>query len=249
MKIIGDCPLFLYGLNNPIVFVDPSGNTVMYAVHPDWVEFCASPESEPVKHFYVGVGVSGLVATAVVLAAPVATAAGTSILVAAGAAPATAATASAATVTTTLGVAGAIGTVSTGYNTIQNVKSRNWNAVAYNVGTVVGGLTVGVGGGGRSLSSLNGKPSSVPPSFNPFADMGLGYNPNFPGGSIPGWLASAPSPSSGGFSAMGIGSGIATIPTWSGEAPSAALNSHGASGFSGGSGGAFGTGGSGGSWK
>jgi hypothetical protein len=120
-------------------------------------------------------------------------------------------------VTATLGVTGAVGVVSTGVNIYQNASAGNWDAVAYNAGTVVGGLAVGVGGGGRSLASLNnGKPSSVPPSWNPFKDTGLGYNPNYPGGSIMEWLGSAPTPSSGGAAAMGIGSGIATIPTWPG---------------------------------
>jgi hypothetical protein len=54
-------------------------------------------------------------------------------------------------------------------------------------------------GGGRSLAGLSGEPSQVPPSWNPFGDTGLDleFDPAYPGGSIPGWLGSAPTPHSG----------------------------------------------------
>ena len=181
---------YVYVLNNPINFYDPDGLLT-------WAQ---------VGYFAAGVAIGAIITVAVIAAAPVAV----SALVTAGMST----TAASATVTVGLGLAGGIGLVSTGINTYQNGSAGNWNAVAYNAGTVVGGLSCGVAGGGRALAGLNGTPSSVPKSWNPFACTGMGYNSQFLGGSILAWLGSAPTPSSGGLAATGIGSGIATLPTW-----------------------------------
>jgi hypothetical protein len=90
--------------------------------------------------------------------------------------------------------------------------NNDWNAVAFNVGTVAGGGLVGIGGGGRFIAdNMGAGPSSIPVGANPFtAEAGMGYNPNYPNGSFLSWLASAPTPASGGAAATGIASGLGT---------------------------------------
>jgi hypothetical protein len=76
---------------------------------------------------------------------------------------------------------------------------QNWNQVTYDAGLLTGGFALGAAGAGRALGQgISGQPSTLLPSLNPFADTGLGYDPNFQGGSLLTWLAKAPTPSSGG---------------------------------------------------
>jgi hypothetical protein len=78
------------------------------------------------------------------------------------------------------------------------VQTHNWDQLGFDAGTLSGGLLVGASGGGRSLAQdITGKPSSIPPSWNPFGDMSASYDPNYPNGSLLTWLASAPTPQSG----------------------------------------------------
>lgn len=107
-------------------------------------------------------------------------------------------TAASATVTGGLGLLGTAGALSGGYDIYRNARCKNWNGLAFDLGAFGGGSLVGIGGGGRMLAGLGGTPSSVPVGAGLFGDAGLGYNPNFPGGSFLGWLGSAPTPQSGG---------------------------------------------------
>jgi hypothetical protein len=139
-----------------------------------------------------GIVIGAGVATAVVVAAPAAV----TVLTGVG----LSATAAQATVTTGLAVSAGIGAYATDVNTAQSAGTAsvtgNWNGVAYNVGTLIGGGAVGILGGGASLStSISGNPSQALPGI--FGDRALGYDPNFPNGSVQGWLGEGPSPQSG----------------------------------------------------
>lgn len=168
------------------------------------------------SYFVAGAAVGAGVATVVVVGAPVAA----SGLVAVGFTE----TAAAATVTGGLLVGGAYGAYQTGVHTYQNAAAGNWDAVAFNVGTVAGGAAVGTmplfgsSSGGRYLADTLGEsagngPSPAPPMnlFNvlPYELRNV-YNPFHPDGNTLTWLASAPTPFSGGFSAAGTASGVAT---------------------------------------
>ena len=61
-------------------------------------------------------------------------------------------------------IAGAVyGTYTVGKDISQNVSAGNWNAVAFDAGTVVGGSLVGIGGGGRAMVDGMGlEPSPAP---------------------------------------------------------------------------------------
>ena len=119
-------------------------------------------------------------------------------------------TAASATVTTTLGVGGTIGFITTGADIVHNANTGNFPGIAFDVGTLGGGSLVGTSGGGRYIADNFGMGlSSVPVGANPFtAEAGMGYNSDYPGGSFLGWLASAPTPASGGFVVTGMASGL-----------------------------------------
>lgn len=118
-------------------------------------------------------------------------------------------TAAGATVTTGLGALGTAGALASGYDIYNNACKKNWNGIAFDLGTLGGGALVGVAGGGRALAGLSDSPSSVSPGAGLFGDTYLHYDPNYPGGSFLGWLGSAPTPQSGGavltFTAGGAG--------------------------------------------
>ena len=184
----GGLNLYMYGEGNPLMYIDPLGLL-------SWRQ---------VGYFAGGAVVGAAVATAVVVAAPVAVAG----LVGLGLST----TAASATVTVGLTALSAAGAVSTGINTYNAVKRDDWDTVAYNAGTVVGGLGVGIYGGGRSLAGLNGTPSTTPGGL--LGDKGMGLDFNYPGGSLVGWLGSGPTPQSGGAVATLIGTGISTVPEY-----------------------------------
>ncbi len=206
-------PFGLYG--NPVSGSDgPVGPSSPYAPGGAFYVPTPLPPPGPVAYFVGGAVVGAGVAAAVVFAAPVAV----SGLVAVGV-PAT--TASAA-VTTGVGVAAVGGAVATGVNTYNAVQANDWNAVAFNAGGVVGGLAVGVGGGGRAMAEgIMGRPSPAPNTWNPITvaqyEWSARLRLDYPDGSIPAWMASAPTPASGGasaaFTAGGVGSFLPTFGT------------------------------------
>ena len=179
---------YCYADGNPISLIDPFGLDA-WSVAGNFAE---------------GVAIGAGVGIVVVVAAPVVVSAGAAAIVAGAGAvgvtvsATTATTVAAATVTVGVGATAVIGTSQVAGD-MAGSWGQNWNQVAYDAGLLTGGFVVGAAGAGRALGQgISGQPSSLAPSLNPFADTGLGYNPNYAGGSLLTWLASAPTPSSGG---------------------------------------------------
>ena len=188
----GGLNFYVYANGNPISYLDPFGLNAWSVA----------------GHFAEGVVIGAGTTALVILAAPEIAAGGAAALGWAGVSGATATTVATATVTGGFALTAGVGGVATGVNTYNNAVAGNWDAVAFNFGTVAGGIGVGTGGGGRLLAESLGGTSSVSPSWNPIADSGLAYDPNYPGGSFLSWLASAPTPQSGGASAALTSAGI-----------------------------------------
>ena len=226
----GGVNLYGYVGNNPIGRIDPYGlaaNEVYglngYPVGPSslyapggvgYVPGSLPPMPWP-GYLFGGVVVGMAGAAVVAVAAPAAV----SGLTLAGMAPASAT----ATVTSTLGFAGAAGGLLTVGHACVSGINRNWNAVAFNIGTLGGGAMLGGGGGGRFIAdNVSQTPSTVPKSMNPFtadyvstptAPNGYGFqrNSELPlGTDLWNWLGTGPTPSSGGGSATGVSSGAST---------------------------------------
>jgi len=161
-------------------------------------------------HFGEGVAVGAAVATVVVLAAPEIAVGGAAALVWVSAGEITAATAtsiSAATVTVGLAATATYGASRTAGDIVGSAEGNNWNQVAYDVGTLTGGFIVGGMGGGKGLAEgISGQPTSANPGL--FGDSALGYNPNYPNGSLLIWLGSGPTHQSG-TAALGLTAGSA----------------------------------------
>jgi len=101
-------------------------------------------------------------------------------------------------------VAGAAGTVVKASNDIQN---KDWDGLAYTAGNLAGGIAVGAAGGGRYIAdNVGASASTVPKSWNPLADSAWKYQSGK--GSVIDWLATAPTPQSGGASAAFTGTGL-----------------------------------------
>ena len=207
----------LYGFvgNNPIGRIDPFGLAANVVSGPNgpvgpssldapggarYVPGSLPPLPLP-GYLFGGVVVGMAGAAAVTIGAPLAV----SGLTLAGMST----TAAGATVTTGLGALGTAGALASGYDIYNNACKKNWNGIAFDLGTLGGGALVGVAGGGRALAGLSDSPSSVSPGAGLFGDTYLHYDPNYPGGSFLGWLGSAPTPQSGGavltFTAGGAG--------------------------------------------
>ncbi len=185
--------------NDPVNFRDPLGLLT-------WSQ---------VGNFAAGVAIGAGVAVVVVVTAPVVASAGAAALVAAGVSAATAGTIATATVSGGLLVAGGYGAYTTGVNIYQNAVAGNWDAVAFDAGTLVGGVAVGVGGrpsGGRALAEgMMGRPSPAPNTWNPFRVVGYEWANRYqPSMGPPGakYFATSPTPASGGAAAAGIAGGI-----------------------------------------
>jgi hypothetical protein len=129
----------------------------------------------------------------------------------AGVSTATAATVATGTVSAGLLVAGSAGIATTAVSTYNAVQQKDWDTVAYNIGTVVGGAAVTGLGGGRYLSeTMMGQPSAAPKTVNPIAllqyEWANRYNPDL-GPPNFSYFATSPTPLSGGTTATGISSG------------------------------------------
>ena len=198
----GGLNFYAYANGNPISLIDPFGLGFWSVT----------------GHFLEGAAIGAGVAVIVVLTAPVVVAAGADLIVGYAASygvevsVATATTYTAASVTTALVPA----TMVSGYAAVKNTAQAagsatvtgNWDGVAYDVGTLTGGAFAGVeSGGGEELGvAISGKPTSALPGF--FGDRALNYQPNYPNGSIPTWLGSAPSPQAGAAVLTTIAAGV-----------------------------------------
>ena len=100
-----------------------------------------------------------------------------------------------AAVTAVLGVVAVVGAAAVGIDVIGDIRTGNWDGLAFNAGSIVGSSVVG-GAGGRALAEgINGVPSK-PWSIN--SDIGDHYNPSL--GSRAEWIRTGPNPGSAGGS-------------------------------------------------
>lgn len=168
-------------------------------------------------NFAKGVVVGAVITAAIVVAAPVVATVGAAALVSVGVTAATATTVASATVTAGLGVAAVVGAAATTVKVANDINNRDWDGLAYTAGNLVGGIAVGSAGGGRYIAdNVGSSPSSVPKSWNPLADTAWKYQSGK--GSVLEWLATAPTPQSGGasaaFSSTGALSGLELYKAW-----------------------------------
>jgi RHS repeat-associated protein len=128
-----------------------------------------------------------------------------SALVVAGVAAGAVALGASATVVSGALLAGAVaGTAVLAFNTVANVNSRNWDAVAFSAGSLLGGVAVG-GATGRLLAeALNGVQS---PPWSLRSDLAQHYNPKL--GPLAGWWATGFNPGSAAGTTAISGAGIA----------------------------------------
>jgi RHS repeat-associated protein len=181
----GGLNFYAYANGNPVSFLDPFGLSFWSVT----------------GHFAEGVVIGAAVAVVVVIAAPEIAAGGAAALVWASAGEISAATATtyaSATVTVGLATTATYGASQVAGDAVGSAEGGNWDQVAFDAGTLTGGLVVGGGGGGRALAeNITGSPSSIKPSWNPFGDMSASYDSDYPNGSLLNWLATAPTPQSG----------------------------------------------------
>ena len=207
---------YCYADGNPVSLSDPSGLDPAFA--PGIGMFSGLTAEQQVEAsraaapFVGGMVVGAAGAAVVVVAAPVAV----SGLVALGAPPA----AASATVTFGLGATAVAGGYSTGRDIVNNANAGNWNNVAFDAGMLTGGFAVGVSGGGRAIAEgIMGRPSPAPDTWNPITvlqyEWSARYQIGFPDSSLPDWMASAPTPASGGASAAftAAGAGLSLQPS------------------------------------
>lgn len=207
--------LYDFANGDPVNYFDPDGR--VFGTPLSYGEFfgaAGSGAAQGAIAYGKGVAVGAVATGVVVLAAPVIASAGAATLIGLGVEAATATAISTATVTAGLGVGGIIGGVYTGVETVKSINAGDGDAVAYNIGNLVGGVLVAGAGGGRYIADYVGpNKSTVPVTNDPFADSGYKFVRN---SELPyfqdrfNWLATAPTPSSGGTSALLIGSGAST---------------------------------------
>jgi RHS repeat-associated protein len=227
----GGLNMYAFANGNPVSYLDPFGLWTWGQV------------GSTALHFGEGVVVGAAITAAVIIAAPE-IAAG---LVAVGVSEAVAT----ATVSGGLYVAGGYGAYKTVQNTAQNAGAAtvtgDWDSVAFNVGTVVGGTIIGTtpgivgeSSGGRTLTDnlheLMGQPPSGAPNTWNLGDI-LGYelqNSYQPSLGAPGvnYWATAPTPFSSGFTATGIAGDLGTwiTPSTGPSSPSSSSQSSSSTG-------------------
>ncbi len=179
-------------------------------------EFCGSnPDGclswSQVRCFAEGFLIGAAVTVAVAIAAPALAATGAAALTTLGVAEATAATVATGTVTLGLFASGVAGSISTAKAVTTDIINHDYDDLAYTLGTIAGGGTVGALGGGRYISErLMGRPSAAPNTFDPVKllkyEYANKYNPQLGPPGMKYW-ATAPTPLSGGVAAVASSSG------------------------------------------
>jgi len=130
--------------------------------------------------------------------------AGTALVVAAVAtvaAPVVGATA----VTVGLGALAVAGTASLAVNANSDIRARNWAGVAYDAGSVAGGLAAGFGVGARVARSID---PNATPGWSPQSWKQQRYDPSK--GTLAEWMGTGPTHSSGGL-ATGAGGWLGSL--------------------------------------
>jgi RHS repeat-associated protein len=108
-------------------------------------------------------------------------------------------------ITIGLGAIGVVGGVAVIVNALTNISDRNWDRLAYDIGSVVGAAAVGAAGGRPIAEHVNGVRS---PPWSPRSDLAQHYNPKL--GSVRDWLDTGTSPGSAAGSVAAGGAGAAT---------------------------------------
>jgi RHS repeat-associated protein len=109
-----------------------------------------------------------------------------------------------AAVTGVLGVVAVVGGAAVGIDVIGDIRTGNWNGLAFNAGSIVGSRVVGGLGGGALAEGINGVPSKP---WSITSDIDDHYNPSL--GSPGDWIRTGPNPGSAGGSAALGGAGAA----------------------------------------
>jgi hypothetical protein len=153
------------------------------------------------EKFAVGVGVGVFGAIPIVVGAPLLSTGGAAALTFFGVSGTTAGTIASATVTAGVGAYAVHGISSTAGDAVGAWENNDSGRVAYDVGTLAGGLLVGTGVGRTFGEGISGRPSQAPDTWNPILllqyEIDAGYKSDYPGGSFLGWMSSSPTPGSG----------------------------------------------------
>jgi RHS repeat-associated protein len=114
----------------------------------------------------------------------------------------------AAAITTGLAAVVVVGAAVTGYNIVEAVGRGDWDAVANDVGGVIGGMAAGAASGRWVAEGVNGVKS---PPWGWRSDAAQMYDRNYPGGSPGKWWATGPNPGSAAGATGSGGAGVAAL--------------------------------------
>ena len=107
-----------------------------------------------------------------------------------------------AAVTGALGILAVAGGAALGIDVMQQIRSGNSAGIAYDIGSIAGGVAVGAVGGG---AIANGIKSPATSGWSPSSWVAQRFSPSL--GTIRQWLGTRPTAASGGMPAALAGSG------------------------------------------
>ena len=111
-----------------------------------------------------------------------------------------------ALVTGALGVLAVAGGAALGIDVMQQIRAGNSAAIAYDIGSIVGGAAVGAASG---AAIANGIRPGATSGWSPASWIDQRFRPSL--GSVGQWLGTGPTAASGGMSAALAGSGAAQV--------------------------------------